>query len=136
MDAPPDSHKKILGILYIISGTFTIFGMLMLNAFLSVIFSFALQEVDPDDRKVMEWVGSFIQYVPVLVILVFSIPTLIAGIGLLTRKSWATLFALIIGCLKLFSFPIGTAIGVYSIWIYSEEQKLKKNPNPRRFSIF
>jgi len=136
MDAPPDSHKKILGILYIISGTFTIFGMLMLNAFLSVIFSFALQEVDPDDRKVMEWVGSFIQYVPVLVILVFSIPTLIAGIGLLTRKSWATRFALIIGCLKLFSFPIGTAIGVYSIWIYSEEQKLKKNPNPRRFSIF
>lgn len=122
-----DSHKKILGILYVISGTLTIFGMLMLNAFLSVIFSFALQEVDPDDRKVMELIGTFIQYVPALVILFFSIPTLIAGVGLLTRKSWATLFAVIVGCFKLFSFPIGTAIGVYSIWIYSEDQKLKKN---------
>jgi hypothetical protein len=122
-----DSHKKILGIVYLISGTLTIFGMLMLNAFLSVIFSFALQEVDAEDQKAVELVGAFIQYVPAFVIIFLSIPTLIAGIGLLTKKSWATLFALIVGCLKLFSFPIGTAIGVYSIWIYSEEQKLKRN---------
>ncbi len=122
-----DSHKKILGIVYLISGTLTIFGMLMLNAFLSVILSFALQEVDAEDQKAVELVGAFIQYVPAFVIIFLSIPTLIAGIGLLTKKSWATLFALIVGCLKLFSFPIGTAIGVYSIWIYSEEQKLKRN---------
>ena len=123
-----DGHKKVLGIIYVASGTFTIFGMLILNAFLSVIFSFALNEVEPNDRRVMELVGTFVQYVPMFVIIFFSIPTLIAGIGLLTRKSWAMLFALIIGCLKLFSFPIGTAIGVYSIWIYSEEQKQKKTP--------
>lgn len=129
MDARLDGHKKVLGILYVISATFTIFGMLLLNAFLAVIFSFALQEVDPDDQKIVESVLSIIQYVPVFVILVFSVPTLIAGIGLLTRKSWATILALIIGCLKLFSFPIGTAIGVYAIWIFSEEQKLKKNPS-------
>lgn len=128
MDTRIDSHKKVLGILYIISGTFTILGMLILNAFLSVIFAFAAGEADPNDQKIIELVGKFIQYVPAFVILFLSIPTLIAGIGLLTRKSWATLFALIIGCLKLFSFPIGTAIGVYSIWIYSEEQKLKNNP--------
>jgi hypothetical protein len=123
-----DSHKKVLGILFVVSATLTIFGMLMLNAFLSVIFTIALDEVNSDDRKIMELVGTFAQYVPMFVIVFFSIPTLIAGIGLLARKSWAMLFALIIGCLKLFSFPIGTAIGVYSIWIYSEEQKLKKYP--------
>lgn len=121
-----DSHKKVLGILYMISGTLTIVGMLILNAFLSVIFSFALQEVDPDEQKVVELVGAFVQYVPGFVILFFSVPTLIAGIGLLTRKSWATLFAVIVGCFKLFSFPIGTAIGVYAIWIYWEEQKLSR----------
>src|SRR5690242_10530376 len=123
-----DSHKKVLGILYMVSGTLTIFGMLILNAFLSVIFSFALQEVELEERRAVEMILSFVQYVPAFVILFFSIPTLIAGIGLLTRKSWATLFALVMGCLKLFSFPIGTAIGIYSIWVYSEEQKLKNNP--------
>jgi len=128
MDARLDSHKKVLGILYIISGTFTLLGMLILNAFLTVIFAFAAREADVNDQEIIEVVGKFIQYVPAFVILFFSLPTLIAGIGLLTRKSWATIFALIIGCLKLFSFPFGTAIGVYSIWIYSEEQKLKSTP--------
>lgn len=123
METPLDSHKKVLGILYMISGTLTLFGMLLLNAFLSVIFTFALQEVQPEEQKSVELLLSFLQYLPAFVIIIFSIPTLIAGVGLLTRKSWATLFAMIVGCFKLFSFPIGTAIGIYSIWIYAEEQK-------------
>lgn len=123
METPMDSHKKVLGILYMISGTLTLFGMLVLNAFLSVIFTFALQEVQPEEQKSVELLLSFLQYLPAFVIIIFSIPTLIAGVGLLTRKSWATLFAMIVGCFKLFSFPIGTAIGIYSIWIYAEEQK-------------
>ena len=122
-----DNHRRILGILYLISGILSFLGMLMLNAFLSVIFSFAMQEVNADERQAAELALSIAQYVPVFVIIFFSVPTLIAAFGLLTRKSWATLFALIVGCLKLFSFPIGTAIGVYSIWIWSEDQKLSKS---------
>ena len=122
-----DNHKKILGILYLITGIFLVFGMLLLNAFFSVIFSFALQDVDQDERQAVEFALSIVQYVPVFVILFLAVPTLIAAFGLLTRKSWATLFALIVGCLKLFSFPIGTGIGVYSIWIWAEDQKLKKS---------
>ncbi len=123
-----DGHKKVLGILYVISAMLTILGMIMLNAILSIVFSFAFNEVDPDERKIMELILSVVQYVPAFVILVFSIPTLIAGIGLLTKQGWATIFALIMGCLKLFNFPIGTAIGIYAIWIYSEDQKLKSFP--------
>lgn len=124
---PLDNHKRILGILYLISGILSLLGMLLLNAFLSVIFSFALQEVNAEERQAVEFALSVAQYVPVFVILFISVPTLIAAFGLLTRKAWATLFALIVGCLKLFSFPIGTALGVYSIWIWSEDQKLKKS---------
>lgn len=122
-----DNHKRILGILYLISGVLSILGMLLLNAFLSVIFTFALQETNEDERQAVELILLIVQYVPVVVILFFSVPTLIAAFGLLARKTWATLFGLVVGCLKLFSFPIGTAIGVYSIWIWSEEQKLKKS---------
>lgn len=122
-----DSHKKVLGILFLISGALSIFAMLLLQFFLSTIFSLALHEIDPDERRVVEFVMAFVQYVPVFIIFFFSLPTLIAAYGLLTRKSWAVLFALIVGCFKLFSFPIGTAIGIYSIWIYSEDQKLIKS---------
>lgn len=118
-----ESHKKVLGILYVISAMLTIMGMLVLNAVLSTIFAFAFDQADPDDRRVMEFVLSLVRYLPMFIISLVSIPTLIAGIGLLTRQSWAVIVALIVGCLKLFSFPIGTAIGVYAIWIYSEDQK-------------
>lgn len=121
-----DNHKRILGILFLISGILSVFGMLLLNAFLSVIFAFAMQEVDPGEQKAVEFALSIAQYAPIFVIIFFSVPTLISAYGLLTRKSWATLFALIVGCLKIFSFPIGTALGVYSIWIWSHDQKLTK----------
>ena len=119
-----DGHKKVLGILYVISAMLTILGMIMLNAILSLVFSFAFNEADADEQRVMEFVSAIVQYVPIFVILFFSIPTLIAGIGLLTRQTWAMIFALIMGCLKLFNFPIGTAIGIYAIWIYAEDQRL------------
>ena len=126
-----DGHKKVLGILYVISAMLTILGMIMLNAILSLVFSFAFNEADADEQRVMEFVSAIVQYVPIFVILFFSIPTLIAGIGLLTRQTWAMIFALIMGCLKLFNFPVGTAIGIYAIWIYAEDQKLNSAPSVR-----
>jgi hypothetical protein len=121
-----DGHKKVLGILYLVSAALTTLGMLVLNAFLSFMFSYALDEIEPDEQKIAEFVMSIVQFLPAFVIIVFSIPTLIAGIALLTRQTWATTLAMIIGCFKLFSFPIGTAIGIYAIWTYSEDQKLSR----------
>lgn len=121
-----DSHKKILGILYIISAALTILGMLLLNAILSLIFSFAFEEMNEEERRIVELVMSIVQYLPFFIIVFISAPTMIAGIGLLMRQSWATVLAMIMGCLKLFSFPIGTVLGIYAIWIFSEDQKLTR----------
>ena len=73
----------------------------------------------------LEFVSLIFEYIP-WIIIIFSVPSLIAGIGLLNKASWAMTLALILGCLKLISFPIGTAIGVYAIWIYLEDQKAVK----------
>lgn len=45
-----------------------------------------------------------------------SLPGIIAGIGLFKRKEWARILTLIVSVLDLLNFPIGTAVGVYSIW--------------------
>ncbi len=34
---------------------------------------------------------------------------------------------LIAGCISLLSFPIGTAIGVYTIWVFIEDNKAQKD---------
>lgn len=122
-----DGHKRVLGILYVISGTLTLIGMLMLNAILSLIFSFVFDQANPEEQRVIELITALMAYLPWLIIIFLAAPTIIAGIGLLTRQNWAVILSLIIGCLKLFSFPIGTVIGVYAIWIFSEDQKISRS---------
>ncbi len=49
--------------------------------------------------------------------LVCSVLGFIAGIGLLHRASWARILAIILGVLALLDFPLGTALGVYTLWV-------------------
>jgi hypothetical protein len=41
----------------------------------------------------------------------------VAGWGLLERKSWSRVVAIILGVLSLFDVPFGTAIGIYTLWV-------------------
>lgn len=48
----------------------------------------------------------------------------IAGYGLLKYKSWARILAIILAILNLILFPIGTALGIYTLVImFNEETK-------------
>ncbi len=67
---------------------------------------------DPDAKTVLTIIANILA----IIIVIFSIPGIIAGIGLLKRKEWARILTLILSVVSLFNFPIGTAIGVYSIW--------------------
>jgi hypothetical protein len=118
-----ESHKRILGIIYIVSAAFQALIALFLNILFATIFSLVMDRADQEDAAIMELVGKLLEWLPSIIILFFAIPSLIAGVGLLNKKPWALILALILGCFKLFSFPIGTAIGVYTIWVYSQDQK-------------
>jgi len=50
-------------------------------------------------------------------IALLAFPGIIAGIGLLLRRRWGRILALVVGFLSLISFPIGTALGLYTIWV-------------------
>lgn len=52
-----------------------------------------------------------------LFLFILSVPGLIGGIGLLKRAPWARVLVIIISVLDLMNFPIGTAIGAYSLWV-------------------
>lgn len=40
-----------------------------------------------------------------------------AGIGLLTRQSWARLLTIMLGFVSLIDMPLGTALGIYTLWV-------------------
>lgn len=56
------------------------------------------------------------------IMVVISIPGLIAGIGLLRHQAWARVLAIIIAVVSLFNFPIGTIIGIYALWVLTNEE--------------
>jgi|GraSoiStandDraft_46_1057282.scaffolds.fasta_scaffold358942_2 hypothetical protein len=125
-----EDHKKILGVLYIVTGLFSILIMLILNAVLTMVYAMVFEEVNNDDQVIFQFVMSIVRYVQVLVILIYGAPSILAGIGLVMKQSWAMILALIVAALKLFSFPVGTAIGIYAIWIYAEDQRVPRATQP------
>lgn len=59
---------------------------------------------------------SLIADVLAIVFIIISIPGILAGLGLYKRKEWARVLTLVLSIIEVFSFPFGTAIGIYSIW--------------------
>ncbi|MEJ0028992.1 MAG: hypothetical protein WDO15_00825 [Bacteroidota bacterium] len=52
-----DTHKKILGIVYIISASFALLVAIFIRAVMSLVFEFAFDEADIDDRRAIEFVS-------------------------------------------------------------------------------
>jgi hypothetical protein len=52
-----------------------------------------------------------------IIVAVLSIPGLIAGYGLLKYYEWARILTIVIAVLELIRFPLGTILGVYSLWV-------------------
>jgi hypothetical protein len=45
-----------------------------------------------------------------------------AGWGLLQHEEWARVFALVVGFIALLNVPIGTALGIYTLWVLLPSQ--------------
>ena len=59
------------------------------------------------------------------ILLLISIPGIVAGLGLIYRKSWSRILALVLCVVKLFSIPFGTALGIYGIWVLMQDKTIK-----------
>lgn len=57
-----------------------------------------------------------------LFITVLSAIDLIGGIGVLKHRNWARYLIMIRSVLGLFNFPIGTALGIYCIWVLAHDE--------------
>ncbi len=55
-------------------------------------------------------------------ILLMSLPSFVLGYGLLKTRAWAEIVGLIVSALNLLSFPFGTALGIYGIWVLLQDE--------------
>ena len=56
---------------------------------------------------------------------IIGVPMIIGGWGLLKRRSWARILIIIVSVFALFKIPVGTAIGVYSIWAMLQDETVE-----------
>jgi hypothetical protein len=62
------------------------------------------------------WFGGLWPLIAVATIFTAAL-ALIAGYGLLNRRPWGRIVAIIAAILALIKFPIGTALGIYTLWV-------------------
>ena len=60
-----------------------------------------------------------------LAIVIFSIPGLIAGVGLIRCKPWARILGIVMSIMNLFTFPHYTVIGVYSFIVLFDQEAVQ-----------
>lgn len=112
-----DKHLTLLGVLYIALGALGV--LLAVFLFLAIAGGGWISQ-DPTAMAITSSVGAIVA----AFFLVLSLPMIAAGAGLMRRRPWARILALVLGVANLLVVPIGTALGIYTIWVLLNDQTL------------
>lgn len=112
-------HLQTLGTLWCVFGVYRILsgfaGMFFLRAFAGRRFGWY---GGPFGNFGMHGPG-WMALLPVIatVTVVMASLALLTGFSLLTRKPWGRTLAIVLAILSLLKFPVGTALGIYTLWV-------------------
>jgi hypothetical protein len=126
-----EKHITLAGILNIVHSSLAIIGSLVLFA-LAVGFRYLMEFIGRMDHNEMHElppeIFSIIQIVLVFIgalILIFSIAGIIGAVGVIKKKEWGRITLLVISFLNLIHVPLGTVLGVYTIWVLLNEETIR-----------
>lgn len=110
-------HVKILGILHIVFGSLCVLGgiiaMVVLGGIAGIV---GASDQSPDNAAAIPLLAGIGAFVCVLC-LILGIPGIVAGIGVLQYRSWGRILMIVLSALDLINIPIGTALGIYGLWV-------------------
>lgn len=113
-----EEHNKMLGILHLVYGGLHGLTAVMMIFFFSLFGMLVGKNPRGADAEMQSFMMAFMGFFG-FIWLAFSIPSFVAGYGLLKRKSWTKVWSYIAGGLAGISFPLGTALCVYTFWFFS-----------------
>lgn len=109
-------HVRLVGILWIAYSALHVLAGVAVIIVAQVIFGHALHIHNGPPPEVTFWLRPLLTAVGWF-ILAKAAAGFIAGLGLLRRQEWARIVALVVGFVALLNVPIGTALGVYTLWV-------------------
>ncbi len=119
-----ESHSRLVAVLHLVHGFVAAASAvgLFLAAAVTVGFEAIMERWITHGDPVAQqdtWVWLLIVAlvaVYVLIALLFTVPALAGGFGLLMKKRWARKLVLVSAVVAALDFPFGTAIAVYTLW--------------------
>ena len=119
-----ETHVKVVGVLNIVFG---VLG-LRLAGVLALIFggtaAIVAANADADAQIAIPIIG-LTGSALVVFLLIWSVPGLFVGFGLLKHWPWARIGGIVVAVMALILIPFGTVFGVYALWV-------RFSPDPER----
>ena len=109
-------HVRLLGILWMAYSAFTVVAGVVLVVVAQTLFGRVTHLPSGPGPEITNWLRPFLTFIAG-VVLVKGAAGFVAGWGLLQRESWARILTLVIGFISLFNIPLGTALGIYTLWV-------------------
>ena len=111
-------HVRLLAILWFAFSAFEIVGGIVLMILANTLFVH-IAEQSADSVSGGSPLGFLhpLMTVVALFVLAKAAAGFLAGWGLLNREPWGRVLALVLGFIALIHVPLGTALGVYTLWV-------------------
>ncbi len=117
-----ERHRRTLGILWIVDGLYTLLARMLL---FSILFnSFHLWSNMGSLPMGLHGFGAFLPLLAQFA-LVRGVLALISGVGLLMNAGWARVLAILTTVLTLIRIPLGTMLGIYTLWALVPEEPVQ-----------
>ena len=113
-----NKHVTLLGSFYIAMGALDILAAIIIMV---VMVGAGIASGDVEAMQITSAVGSGIASL----LLIFAVPEIICGVGLLRGASWSRVLGLIMSFANLLGIPLGTLLGGYGIWVLFHDETEK-----------
>jgi hypothetical protein len=119
-------HIHLLATLWLVNGVLRLLGVAWLMLFGGMVFPWLRGRIGADAWPLGPGWGldSFLSggFFSLGIFLgFFGLLHLALAWGLFERQSWARILGLVLGVLALLRFPLGTALGIYTLWVLAPE---------------
>ena len=109
-------HVRLVGILWMAYSALILLAGIAVEIVAHTIFSGTFHFPDGPPPEVTNWLRPLLTFIGGMILLKAA-AGILTGWGLLQREPWARVGALILGFISLFNVPIGTALGIYTLWV-------------------
>ena len=111
------THVRVLGALHLVFGALSVIGGVIALAFFGGLAGFVGMVDHSGDARVAVPILGAIGGIAFVATLLISLPSLIAGAGLLNLRPWARILTIVLSAIDLIHIPFGTALGLYGLWV-------------------